>query len=45
MLSGGVVQNPLIAVMFAEELNTEITLPNYPQFMGALGAALIALGR
>ena len=43
MLSGGVVQNPLIAAMFAEELNTPVTLPKYPQLMGALGAALIAL--
>jgi predicted CoA-substrate-specific enzyme activase len=44
MLSGGVVQNPLIADMFAEELNTEVTLPRHPQMMGALGAALMALG-
>lgn len=44
MLSGGVVQNPLIAAMFAEELNTAVTLPQYPQLMGAFGAALIALG-
>ncbi|MFN2233093.1 MAG: acyl-CoA dehydratase activase [Anaerolineales bacterium] len=43
MLSGGVVQNPLIATMFMEELNTAVTLPQYPQLMGALGAALIAL--
>jgi (R)-2-hydroxyacyl-CoA dehydratese activating ATPase len=43
MLSGGVVQNPLITAMFAEELNTAVTLPQYPQLMGALGAALIAL--
>jgi predicted CoA-substrate-specific enzyme activase len=43
MLSGGVVQNPLIAAMFAEELNTPVTLPQYPQLIGAFGAALIAL--
>ena len=44
MLSGGVVQNPLIAAMFAEELNTPVILPQFPQLMGALGAALIGLG-
>ncbi len=44
MLSGGVVQNPLIGAMFAEELNTEVIRPQYPQLMGALGAALIASG-
>jgi (R)-2-hydroxyacyl-CoA dehydratese activating ATPase len=43
MLSGGVVQNPLIVAMFAEELKTEVVLPKHPQLMGALGAALIAL--
>jgi predicted CoA-substrate-specific enzyme activase len=43
MLSGGVVQNPLIATMFAEELNTQVILPRYPQLIGALGAALFAL--
>jgi predicted CoA-substrate-specific enzyme activase len=43
MLSGGVVQNPLVEAMFGEELNTQVILPQYPQFMGALGAALIAL--
>ncbi len=43
MLSGGVVQNPLVAHMFSEELNKEVILPDHPQLMGALGAALIAL--
>jgi predicted CoA-substrate-specific enzyme activase len=43
MLSGGVVQNPLIAAMFAEELQTQVILPQYPQLMGAFGAALIGL--
>jgi activator of 2-hydroxyglutaryl-CoA dehydratase len=38
-----VVQNPLVAAMFGEELNTQVILPQYPQLMGALGAALIAL--
>ena len=43
MLSGGVVQNPLIVAMFSKELNTQVILPQYPQLMGAFGAALIAL--
>jgi len=43
MLSGGVVQNPLISSMLGEELDTEVVLPRHPQLMGALGAALIAL--
>jgi predicted CoA-substrate-specific enzyme activase len=44
MLSGGVVQNPLVAAMLSEELGAEVILPRYPQLMGALGAALIGLG-
>jgi predicted CoA-substrate-specific enzyme activase len=43
MLSGGVVQNPLIAAMFAEELGTEAFLPESPQLVGAMGAALLGL--
>ena len=43
MLSGGVVQNPLVVSMIAEELGEEVILPSHPQLMGALGAALIAL--
>jgi predicted CoA-substrate-specific enzyme activase len=44
MLSGGVVQNPLVVAMLAEELGAEVVLPRSPQLMGALGAALIGLG-
>jgi len=43
MLSGGVVRNPAIRYMLAEETGEEVTLPEYPQLMGAYGAALIAL--
>jgi len=43
MLSGGVVQNPLIASMLGEELDMEVVLPYHPQLLGALCAALIAL--
>jgi len=43
MLSGGVVKNPAIRYMLAEETGEEIILPEFPQLMGAYGAALIAL--
>ncbi len=44
MLSGGVVRNPAVARMLEEELGEPVILPEYPQLMGAFGAALIALG-
>ncbi|MDH3944820.1 MAG: acyl-CoA dehydratase activase [Anaerolineae bacterium] len=44
MLSGGVVLNPAIQHMLADELSEEVLLPRHPQLMGAYGAALIALG-
>ncbi|MFC1936341.1 acyl-CoA dehydratase activase [Chloroflexota bacterium] len=43
MLSGGVVRNPAIRHMLAEETGEEVILPTFPQLMGAYGAALIAL--
>jgi len=43
MLSGGVVQNSAIRSMLAEALGTQLLLPEYPQFMGAYGAALVAM--
>ena len=43
MLSGGVVRNPAIPKMLAEETGEEIVVPSFPQLMGAYGAALIAL--
>jgi predicted CoA-substrate-specific enzyme activase len=44
MLSGGVAQNPAVAKILEEELGHPVELPQYPQLMGAYGAALIALG-
>lgn len=44
MLSGGVVQNPAICQMLAEETGEQVVLPRYPQLMGAHGAALLAAG-
>ena len=43
MLSGGVVRNPAIRAMLAEETGERVVLPRYPQLMGAYGAALLAL--
>jgi activator of 2-hydroxyglutaryl-CoA dehydratase len=43
VLSGGVVaHNPTIAAILSEMLGREVKLPPYPQFSGALGAALSA---
>ena len=42
MLSGGVVQNPLITEMISEELQHKVLLPQHPQLVGAYGAALLA---
>ena len=43
VLTGGVVaHNPTIAEIFSEEIGREVMVPPYPQFTGALGAALIA---
>ena len=43
MLSGGVVRNPAIPRLLEEETGQTVVVPNYPQLMGAYGAALIAL--
>ncbi len=45
-LVGGVVaHNPTIAEILGERLGREVVVPPYPQFTGALGAALIAARR
>jgi len=44
VLSGGVVaHNPVIAEILSEQLGKPVLVPPYPQFAGALGAALTAL--
>ena len=45
MLSGGVVKNPAIRYMLAEEVGEEVILPEFPQLMGAYGAGLIGLDK
>lgn len=43
LLSGGVVKNPAIRKVIAEETHTKVLVPEHPQLMGAYGAALFAL--
>jgi (R)-2-hydroxyacyl-CoA dehydratese activating ATPase len=46
VLTGGVVaHNPTIAEILAETSHSEVKVPPYPQFTGALGAALTALAQ
>ena len=42
MLSGGVVKNPAVRQMLAEDIGHEAILPRHPQLTGAYGAALLA---
>jgi len=43
VLIGGVARNPGFLPPLKKELNTEIVVPEYPEYVGALGAALLAL--
>lgn len=44
-MSGGVVAyNPYLAAMMEEMIGKKVLVPPYPQFAGAFGAALFALG-
>lgn len=42
-LIGGVARNPGFKPPLEKELNTKILVPEHPQYVGALGAALLAL--
>jgi len=42
VFSGGVARNPCMRAMLAEKLNRRILVPDDPQMVGALGAALLA---
>jgi activator of 2-hydroxyglutaryl-CoA dehydratase len=42
VFAGGVAQNPCLQRLFAESLGVPITVPDEPQIVGALGAALHA---
>lgn len=42
-VTGGVALNPALCMFLAQHLDTELWVPEQPQFTGALGAALLAL--
>jgi benzoyl-CoA reductase subunit D len=42
LLIGGIARNPGFLPPLRKELNTEITIPEHPQYVGALGASLLA---
>ena len=42
LLSGGVARNDAVVDLLARALGTPVRVPQYPQLMGAYGAALIA---
>jgi activator of 2-hydroxyglutaryl-CoA dehydratase len=41
VFTGGVAKTPCMAAFLAEKLGREILIPENPQFVGALGAALL----
>jgi predicted CoA-substrate-specific enzyme activase len=41
--SGGAAQNPLLAQLLSQELETPLLIPTHPQFVGAIGACLLAI--
>ena len=43
--TGGVALNPCMRKLLAEELEDQILIPPHPQFMGAIGAALLLLDK
>ncbi|NIR16794.1 MAG: CoA activase, partial [Desulfobacterales bacterium] len=42
VLIGGVARNPGFLPPLKRELNVEILIPEHPEYVGALGAALLA---
>jgi (R)-2-hydroxyacyl-CoA dehydratese activating ATPase len=42
IFAGGVAQNPCMQILLAEELGVPVTVPDNPQIVGALGAAIYA---
>ena len=44
-VTGGVALNPAFRFYLSKHLDAELWVPDYPQFTGALGAAVIALRR
>jgi len=44
VFTGGVAQNPCMAELLGEKLGRNVRIAKHPQFMGALGAALLSAG-
>ena len=42
IFTGGVAKNPCMAAFLAEKLGRKVLIPENPQFIGALGAALLS---
>jgi activator of 2-hydroxyglutaryl-CoA dehydratase len=42
VFTGGVVNNPCMMAFLAEKLGRKVLIPENPEFIGALGAALLA---
>jgi predicted CoA-substrate-specific enzyme activase len=42
VFTGGVAQNPCMVAFLAEKLGRKVLIPEKPQFIGALGAAMLA---
>jgi activator of 2-hydroxyglutaryl-CoA dehydratase len=42
VFAGGVAKNPCIKRLLGDELGGEVKVPEYPQMVGAFGAAIIA---
>jgi len=43
IFAGGVAENPCMQMLLAQELDIPVTVPDSPQTVGALGAALLAV--
>lgn len=41
VFTGGVAQNPCVVAFLAEKPGRRVLIPDHPQFIGALGAALL----
>ena len=42
VFTGGVAQNQALKQIISKELNIEVIVPEYPQYVGAIGCAVIA---
>jgi activator of 2-hydroxyglutaryl-CoA dehydratase len=42
VFTGGVAKNPCMVAFLAEKLGRKVLIPEKPQFIGALGAAMLA---